>query len=349
MDYSQEIEANNARIAELRAELAKLQGQPAMGTDAMDYALAANRAEFGDISGAQYHLNKPEERARMFKLYETYGNDKDDESTYMTLQDDLLEAKRDLAMVPQKNTAMYQRQQDIVKAKEARLKLFERKHPNLVQMHWNWRGQGGDSKFSTMTGAPANENPAAGNIGKLFEMVYANQVQDPGSGKVFWKEGFDPQAIYDYAATIPGASEDEGIQKYLAELKLRQTMANAIAAETLENLGVFVAKPDVTNKYNRITTRAKANEALAKWDKLSDAEKNSKEGQDMLRKLKAETQDERNVRLSKMNKEGWKKAQEKFIDDVQGYERLKNGKDKSFVDKDGITWYRDDNGRLSHK
>lgn len=66
----QRIAANNARIAQLKAQLAQMSND-----DSLDKALAANRAKVGDMSGALSHLNRidnrksaMDERARQKRL-----------------------------------------------------------------------------------------------------------------------------------------------------------------------------------------------------------------------------------------------------------------------------------------
>lgn len=53
----QRIAANNARIAQLKAQLAQMSND-----DNLDKALAANRAKVGDMSGALSHLNRIDNR-----------------------------------------------------------------------------------------------------------------------------------------------------------------------------------------------------------------------------------------------------------------------------------------------
>ena len=351
MDYTEEIAANNARIAELKAELAKLENVPTMGSDAMDYALAANRADYGDLSGAQYHLNKPEERARLAKLYELNGGsfNNDLETQYVTLQDNLLEAQRNKALTPKENKALVAQAEREEKTAKVRLKMFERKHPNLTKMHWKWRDDAGKELGFNGNTYMADAAPAGTNtIQAAKQLIFDNTFRDVGSGLEFWNEGADPYAIYAYLDKIPGGDENEEVRQLKDIVKKRQFMKEKVNADTLENLGVAMKDPSVTNKYGRIKTRKIADEQLEKWNKLSDAEKRSEAGQEMLRKIQAETQDERNVRLAKMDKEGREAARQHFGEDKKGYEMFMSGKDKSF-NHNGTTWYMSENGKVYHK
>lgn len=342
MDYSQEIEANNARIAELRAELAKLQGQPAMGTDAMDYALAANRAEYGDISGAQYHLNKPEERARMAKLYDAYGNGSNDkETTYATLQDNVIEAEQELALTPKKNTALVAAAQRKLQNAQLRLKMFENKNPNLVKMHWNWRGQAANEIGNAL---PAEQAPAAtieGGNALMSDLLYTGP-----DGNVYLKDGADINPVKDYFKKIPYWWENEQIRKNLKYMDDLKTNAQAAAAPTVENNTVWMLDESKYKNglWNSAEDRA---EGKKRYAAMSDTEKMSPKGMELKNALNHMTRPEYNEKMRKMNKEGWQKAGEVLTTDE--IKLLKDRKIKSFIDANNVEWTINSKGMLSHK
>lgn len=59
-DIDRQIDANNAKIAELKQQLSQLKGTTDL--DAFDRAMAANRANIGDFANAQQHLGRIENR-----------------------------------------------------------------------------------------------------------------------------------------------------------------------------------------------------------------------------------------------------------------------------------------------
>ena len=342
MDYTQEIEANNAKIAELKAELAKLQGAPTMGTDAMDYALAANRAEYGDISGAQYHLNKPEERARMAKLYETYGNGSSDKETqYATLQDNVIEAEQELALTPKTNTALVAAGQRKLQNAKLRLAMFEKKNPNLIKMHWNWRGQAenGLGNVNTVEQAPAAT--IEGGNAKMGDLLETGP-----DGNVYLKDGADITPVTDYFKQIPYWWENEQIRKNLKYLNELKTNAQAAAAPTASNNTVWMLDE---SKYKNGLWNSAADRAEGKkrYEAMSDTEKMSKEGVAIKNALNHMTKQEYNEKMRKMDEEGWRKAGEVLTS--LDLKLLKEQKIKEFVDKDGVKWTINTKGKLSHK
>lgn len=343
MDYSQEIEANNARIAELKAELAKLQGQPAMGTDAMDYALAANRAEYGDTAGAQYHLNKPEERARMTKLYETYGNGSSDkETTYATLQDNVVEAEQELAYgQASKNTAVANAAKRKLELAKTRLAIFEKKNPNLVKMHWNWRGQAEKGFGGINTEEEAPKATIQSGISKMGELLYTGP-----DGNVYLRDGADIEPVKDYFKKIPYWWENEEIRKNIKYLDDVKTNAQAAAAPTVSNNTVWMLDE---SKYKNGLWKSASDKAEGKkrYDAMSDTEKMSKEGMELKNALGHMTLPEYNEKMRKMDEEGWRKAGEVLTETE--WNLLKKRKIKSFIDTDGVEWTINSKGKLSHK
>lgn len=349
MDYSQEIEANNARIQELKAELAKLQGQPAMGSDAMDYALAANRAEYGDISGAQYHLNKPEERARMAKLYDTYGNGSSDKETqYATLQDNVIEAEQELALTPKTNTALVAAGQRKLQNAQLRLAMFEKKNPNLVKMHWNWRGQA-EKGLSNVK--PVEQAPAAtieGGNALMGDLLYTGT-----DGNVYLKEGADITPVTDYFKKIPYWWENEQIRKNLKYLNELKTPTQAASAPTAKNIAI--RKLDETafknGRWKDAETRTQFREL---YNSMSTEDKNSEEGMKIKNALNKWTEPEYRQWLNDMDDEGrWlignklnvsekdlAEAKNKFSIDGWTWE-MKNGKWKETSGK----WRKNDSKR----
>lgn len=342
MDYTQEIAANNARIQELKAELAKLQGQPAMGSDAMDYALAANRAEYGDISGAQYHLNKPEERARVAKLYETYGNGSSDKETqYATLQDNVIEAEQELALTPKANTALVAAGQRKLQNAKLRLAMFEKKNPNLVKMHWNWRGQAekGLSTVNTVEQAPAAT--IEGGNALMGDLLYTGT-----DGNVYLKEGADITPVTDYFKKIPYWWENEQIRKNLKYLNELKTPTKAASAPTAKNIAI--RKLDESLFKNGLWKDAETRAQFKNmYDAMSVEDKNSDDGVEIKNALNHMTRPEYNEKMRKMDEEGWRKAGE--VLDPREIKMLKEQKIKDFVDKDGVKWTINSKGKLSHK
>lgn len=61
-DLEAELAANTAKIAELKRELAQIQGGDRLAADELDMKLAANRARIGDMANSIYHQGRPDQR-----------------------------------------------------------------------------------------------------------------------------------------------------------------------------------------------------------------------------------------------------------------------------------------------
>ena len=337
MDYTEEIAANNARIAELKAELAKLENVPAMGSDAMDYALAANRADYGDLSGAQYHLNKPEERARLSKLYEMNGGsfNNDLETQYVTLQDNLLEAQRNKALTPKENTALVAQADREEKAAALRLKMFERKHPNLAKMHWKWRDDAA-KELGFNSNIYLNNTPE-NTIQGFYDIVNQNSYTDGGTGKTFWNDNADIPRIMAYLNGIPNWREYPQVRDYVDNiLALRQKMSGAVGARTSENLKNLMNNPEYMNKGGYPKSREKQKELLDFYNGMSEADRNA--NQDLLNKIKAKSEDVRKEEAQAIDREARDELR-KMSGRIQA--EIANGRKSEFVGKNGKKYVLD--------
>lgn len=351
MDYTEEIAANNARIAELKAELAKLENVPAMGSDAMDYALAANRADYGDLSGAQYHLNKPEERARMAKLYEMNGSsfNNDKETQYATLQDNVIEAEQELALgQSSKNTAIIRAAERKLQNAQLRLAMFEKKNPNLVKMHWNWRGEAQKDLGPSLSMQQSPENSIEGVNFKMGQLL-----QTGTDGNVYLKEGADVNGVIDDYKKIPYWWENEEIRKNIKYLNELKTPTGAAAAPTAKNIAIRKLDESVF-KDDLWKDSATRDEFKKMYDAMSVEDKNSEEGAKIKNSLNKRTRQENQQWLADMDAEArWllgnklnvsekdlAEAEKKFTLDGWTWE-LKNGKWKETSKK----WRKKDSKR----
>lgn len=327
MDYTEEIAANNARIAELKAELAKLESAPTMGSDAMDYALAANRADYGDLSGAQYHLNKPEERARLAKLTEL-NNGTDKETQYATLQDNVIEAEQELALgQSSKNTAIIRAAQRKLQNAQLRLAMFEKKNPNLVKMHWNWRGEAQKNLGPSFATQQAPENSIEG-----VNFLMGQLLQTGTDGNVYLKEGADVGPVIDEYKKIPYWWENEEIRKHIKYLNELKTPTAAAAAPTAKNIATRKLDESVFKGglWKDADTRA---EFKKMYDAMSVEDKNSPEGMEIKNALNKWDRQEYAQWKKDMHAEGKKQ-----------FEELPSGKqdlakrDKKFTGNGGREW-----------
>ena len=347
MDYSAEIAANNARINELKAELAQLKAQPVLGTNAMDYQLAAQRAKYGDMSGAQYHLNKPEERDRLAKMMNMNSSslNSDIEYQYATLQDKVAQAEETLAYTPKSNTAAVQQAKRNLRQAQINQKMFERKHPSLVKMHWNWRNEAEKELDAQQPEVlpQVSENTIEG----LKALMAQNSYTDPGSGNVYWNNEANPFEIYNYGKNITGAMENQEVRDLLNTIKLRQTMAQSVNTPTMSNLKVFLTDPTKTSKSGRLIDEKQKAEAQALWNSMSDAEKRTEDGQKLKRLIDGKTQARVNREIKEMREEG-----EALLRRVQPKSQaeadlIRMGALDNFTDEWGRKWTRDKSGYWS--
>lgn len=327
MDYTEEIAANNARIAELKAELAKLENVPTMGSDAMDYALAANRADYGDLSGAQYHLNKPEERSRLAKLTEL-NNSTDKETQYVTLQDNVIEAEQELALgQASKSTPIIRAAQRKLQNAQLRLAMFEKKNPNLVKMHWNWRGEAQKALGPSFAMQQAPENSIEG-----VNFLMGQLLQTGTDGNVYLKEGADVEPVIDEYKKIPYWWENEEIRNHIKYLNELKTPTAAAAAPTAKNIAIRKLDESVFKGglWNDADTRA---EFKKMYDAMSVEDKNTEEGMKIKNALNKWTRQEYAQWKKDMHAEGKKQ-----------FEALPSGKqdlaksDKKFTGNGGREW-----------
>ena len=344
MDYMEEIAANNARIAELKAELSRLGSTPQPGSDALDYALAANRAEYGDISGAQWHLSKPAERTRLEKLARI-NETADKESDYASLQDKVQQAEDELAWTPPKNTAAVKNAERKLRDAQVKLKIFEQRNPNLAAMHWNWRRNA--EKELASTPVPGQQPASQNTIEGLKAMIAENSYTDPGSGQVFWKDTADPYSIYAYGSGITNAMESPEVREQLDLVKQRQKMQQAVEAPTMNNLKVFLAKPEKTTASGRLRTPADKAEAKELYNSLSAAEKESEEGQKLKRLIDRKTQTQVDKDTADMRAEGLALLKRVPPKSAAEADLIKRGEVNEFMDEWNRVWKRDAKGNWS--
>lgn len=328
MDYAQEIAQNNARIAELQERLQELKGMPSMGTDEMDYQLAAQRASYGDMSGAQYHLNKPEERKRMeqLRLASEGSFSNDTEYQYAKLKDAVEQAEDDFALVPPENTRVYNRMKQKLENAKLNLKIFEKRNPNLARMHWNWANQVG--------GTPAQEQqtpqvPAAtiqGGKAQIDDLLMVGQ-----DGTIYLKEGADVEPVIDYFKRIPYWYENEDVRKTIQYLKGLKTPTGAAEAPTVKNAEIFKLDPDKFSGGLWVDSKARE-EAKAMYDALPIEQKNTEEAMKFKAALNKWTRQEYAQWKKDMHAEG-KKQFDSLPSGMQDLARA----DKKF-NKDGREW-----------
>ena len=333
MDYAQEIAQNNARIAELQERLQAIKASNSMGTDEMDYQLAAQRASFGDMSGAQYHLNKPDERKRMeqLRIANEGAFSNDTEYQYAKLKDAVEQAKDDFALVPPENTRVYNRMKQKLENAELNLKIFEKRNPNLAKMHWNWANQLAGESSSTV---PEQSAPAAtiqGGKAQIDDLIMVGT-----DGKIYLKEGADVEPVIDYFKKIPYWYENEEVRntiKYLKDLKTPQQTADT---PTVANAEIFKLDP-ANFKDGLWVSAAKREEARKRYDALPIEQKNSKEGMEFKRALNKWTTDEWRAWRKAMNEEG-----ERLFNQVltQGERDIANSKNEFTYE--GRKWTRKD-------
>lgn len=300
MDYAQEIAQNNARIAELQGRLQELKGMHSMGTDEMDYQLAAQRASFGDMSGAQYHLNKPDERKRMeqLRLASEGAFSNDTEYQYAKLKDAVEQAEDDFALVPPENTRIYERMKKKLENAKLNLKIFEKRNPNLVKMHWNWANQVGGTPAQEPRTPQDSVPTIQGGKAKIADLIMYGT-----DGKIYLKEGADVGPVIDYFKTIPQWEENEEIRKSIADLEGLKTTKQAAEAPTVANAEIFKLDPD-NFRGGLWVSAAKREEAKKRYDAFPREQKNTPEAMKFKAELKKWTIDEYNQWKKDMHAEG---------------------------------------------
>lgn len=328
MDYQAEIEANNARIAELKGRLAQIQGQGAIGTNDMDYRLAAQRAQHGDTAGARYHLGVPEQRNSAERMREIYGasSASDLEYQYAKLRDAVLSAEDELNYVPKGNTGAAKTAQRRLKNAQENLRIFERKNPNVVKMHWNWAGQA--QERDREEDAPAYT--VQGVKARIGDLLITGK-----DGKVYLKEGADVNPVIDDFKKIPYWWEDEDVRNQIRYLSELQTVPQSVGDNTVANLQVFKLDPAKFSGGLWVDEAAR-NEAKTRFDALAPEQKNSKEAMELKAALN---------KWTKAEYSAWKKAmQEEGRRRFEGLPRaeydLANA--KSEFTSDGRKWTRKD-------
>lgn len=332
MDYAQEIAQNNARIAELQGRLQELRGMHSMGTDEMDYQLAAQRASFGDMSGAQYHLNKPEERKRMeqFRLANEGSFSSDVEYQYAKLKDALSSAEDDFAMVPPSNTRIYNRMKKKVEQARRDLKIFEKRNPEMVKMHWRWAGQVDNTPVEETPEPPPSATIEGGKA------MIEDLIMTGTDGNIYLKEGADVEPTIDYFKKIPYWWENEDVRNQIKYLKGLKTPQQAADTPTVQNAEIQFKLDPEKFKNNLWVDEKSRNEAKEWYDKLPIEQKNSKEAMAFKASLSRWTKAEYN---------NWKKAMHE--EGKRLFESLPQSKydiaaaDNKFT-VDGRTWTRKD-------
>lgn len=329
MDYAQEIAQNNARIAELQEKLQAIKARNSMGTDEMDYQLAAQRASFGDMSGAQYHLNKPDERKRMeqLRIASEGAFSNDTEYQYAKLKDAVEQAKDDFALVPPENTRVYNRMKQKLENAELNLKIFEKRNPNLAKMHWNWANQiAGESSTPT----PEQSAPAAtiqGGKAQIDDLIMVGT-----DGKIYLKDGADVEPVIDYFKKIPYWYENEEVRNTIKYLKELKTPQGAAETPTVQNAEIQFKLDPEKFKNNLWVDEKARNEAKAWYAKLPVEQKNSKEAMAFKASLSRWTRAEYAQWKKDMHAEG-KKQFESLPSGMQDIARA----EKKF-NKDGRDW-----------
>ena len=225
----------------------------------------------------------------------------DKESDYATLQDNVIEAEQELALgQSSKNTALIRAAQRKLENAKVRLAMFERKNPNLVKMHWNWRN-------STKTGSPllagqqmAQEAPVASVEGG--NALLEDMLMTGTDGKVYLKEGADINPVIDYYKKIPYWYENPEVRKQIKYLNELKTPTAATEAPTAAN--IQIRKLDESAFKNNLWKDAKTRDEFAKmYEDMSTEDKNSKEGMEIKNALSRWTKPEYNQWLNDQDAE----------------------------------------------
>lgn len=328
MDYAQEIAQNNARIAELQEKLQAIKSRNSMGTDEMDYQLAAQRASYGDMPGAQYHLNKPDERKRMeqLRIASEGAFASDTEYQYAKLKDAVEQAEDDFALVPPENTRVYNRMKQKLENAKLNLKIFEKRNPNLTKMHWNWANQVGGTSAENQQPPQAPVPTIQGGKAQIDDLIMVGQ-----DGNVYLKEGADIEPVIDYFKKIPYWYENEDARKTIQYLKGLKTPKAAANAPTVANAEIFKLDPDKFSGNLWVDSNARE-EAQARYDALPIEQKNTKEGMAFKAALNKWTKAE----FAQWKKEMHAEGKKQFDSLPSGMQDLAKAEKK--FNKDGREW-----------
>ena len=329
MDYQAEINANNVKIAELKARLAELQGQGALGTDEMDYRLAAQRANAGDMTGARYHMDNVARRDQIERMgaASAASEARDLEYQYAKLQDAVLAAEDEKNYVPPTNTSAARTAQRKLDKAKTDLAIFEKKNPNIVKMHWNWAGQ----KPSAADDTPRNEYNIATGKSMIGDLVTTGS-----DGNVYLKEGADIAPAVDYFKKIPYWWENEEVLNNLKYLNSLKTPQGAADASTVENAEIFKLDPAKFSNGLWVDEAAR-DEAKARYDAFPVEQKNRKEAMEFKKSLSKWTKAEYRAWKKAMNEEG-----QRLFDSLASGEHDIANYENAFTDKGGRKWTRKD-------
>lgn len=264
MTAGEEIEQNNARIAQLKQRLAELEGSKA--GNALDMRLAANRARIGDFGNAQSHLGRIEtrnqwEQTKLAAEKQRLANRiSDAEYQYAQLDSAVRTAKTELAYADPTNTNAIKQLKDNLRAAEEKRDAFLAKNPFL----------------GSKTGTPAGREHEVDNSSEytiqgekdLFDrMTYPSK-----DGKlVFWKDDADPEKYWEYRERV-NAGENEEWREQGRKARATQKMKQNVTDNTALNLGQYLKSIDNLRNKKFTSDNAKT-EAKRMWDALDEQQK----------------------------------------------------------------------------
>ena len=242
-----ELEANNAKIAELKRELAQIQGGSRLAEDERDRMLAVNRARIGDIADSMIHQNRPEQR-RLTALREQ-------ESKQYKISE--LQNKRDSLVYLQnlaETTADKQKIQFQIDSIDNQIK------------------QAGGVPVSTSFKSAA---PVAGS-GKTVAQVkeaYRDAWEVGPDGKTYLREDIDPVDLMVEARMVDPTGENTELQEMVRKVKQGKKFKEAMGDYTEDNYNTLVARvwDDTKKQFRSPELRAEYNEFYANMPYKSEA------------------------------------------------------------------------------
>ena len=315
----QELRANEARIAELEAKIDGFDAQAMQTANEYDLRMAENRARRGDLGNSIWHWARPAQREQTAL---NRKNDLESKISDLDAQIGKLRIARSYENGNRQAADTYDQQIAALEAKKAALMKRAGIKPTTVSV-----------------ATPTNDNVKY----KQEAMAkYEGSIFKGEDGKMYLKDGINPEELKDDLKSIPHWKDDPEVMKAIRQIDETRSVNAALSANNIDNLKTYSAKPE-KYKSGLWADDAARNEFRKMWDALAPEQRETPEAQEMKKKYySAMTKKEYAAYLNDMDKAG-QEALKGQPDGIRA--QIKEGLLSKFTDPStGREWTRRDNG-----
>ena len=320
-----ELQANEARIAELTQQLTSMEAGMRSTADSYDMRMAENRARQGDFTNSMWHWARPEQRAqRQINLL----NDIDNKISDIDGQISKLRLAKSYENT---NRAVAEEYDSAIEALERKKAVLMRQYGTRPSFSFNFAKQ--------------NKGPDTDLVYRKEALAkFKNSLMTGADGKVYFKPDASRDELLDDLKKIPHWYEDPEVIDLINKVNDTKTVDQSVTENNYQNLLNFVNDPK--NFSNGIWEDEARDEFNRLYYSLPKEEK--AKGDELFRKYgKKMTKSEYRKYIAAMDKAG-RDALETLPSGVK--DQIDKGYVNKFTDtKTGLEWVKDQKGKWYSK